>query len=507
MSLCSMSKEQICEEIKKTLDEANSCGRNYSYSDSGIERLFETCVVAKGTPIMGDMSLYDILSNHPQYNEDKGMVMVQTTFHRFASISDARSAIRYMMNNIHCTKTVFNVLSYLRNDWHWLIDENGNIVTDEVIVDKIKEFYPDIKGLRKGQPLAKVVRKLICADEATYVDFERHFAVLADACKSAEFERVLCLSLNPVDFLRASDGHEWTSCMNIGDPNREGSYADGCTKAGALSYLNDSVTAVAYTLQVPCSDNPEMQPKLMRQLYHFGNGFAAIGRIYPQGNDYTENHDRVYDEWRNKIITIINEALGIDKEWKHYKMDDVPNRDSFFKFGANSKAYHDLACSYCNYSGIAAISNKLPAKPIRIGGSALCPNCGQEISDAERLNCDQCWHPDDDEGDYYTCEHCGREFDYDSEGVEWNGYYYCGDCIVYCNYHDEYEPCTLTFYDDDRGNHYCSDAISESSYLELCSHCGTVIDVDNDDYTTDSDGEFYCSCCEEYNPDIESEEE
>lgn len=464
-----MNKEKAIREFIKTMEEANDSGRDYVYSREGISLIVSKAVEAKSK------TLHELLSKHPNWDEDNWRITIDAVFHRFASIDDAAGCINRIARFANKGNSFFDWLDVI---WRWKIDkESGSILIDDTLVAKIHECFPNMKGIRSGQALHKVVAKIIRDEGIVVSGVDSILASLSDACKYKEFKRTLIISINPIDFLRMSDGNSWTSCMNILNPDRPGSYGDGCCKAGVLSYMMDDCTVITYTLPSGTYEYPELEEKLMRQLYHICDGAVAIGRLYPQDNDYSRSHDMVYDEWRSIIL----KELFPDKEFTHLAMCET-DRSAYFRYHERSKAYHDLSCDYCEYSGIARW--KIPEHPMIIGAPALCPNCGCEISDSEAFNCDTCGE--------VTCYDCGCTFQLREDGIEYNGRYYCDDCIRYCAYHHQYEPVSI-MERDNNGAYYCETAIEECGYLHYCEDCGALVNDLYAETVVSSDGHWFCN--------------
>lgn len=264
--------------------------------------------------------------------------------------------------------------------------------------------FPELK-LRANAPLHKAVRKICCLCGMDKVEwkngngksrFEELMAQLSDACVANESERILVVSLHPNDFYRASYGYHWTSCMNtdkrhVRVASAEGMYGDGCTQSGTESYMLDSHTVVVYTLPSSYEGaDYDIEDKINRQLYHVGDGFMICGRIYPQANDSSQNHDMIYDEWRHHVETIIDECLGVSHRWNHV---DRVTSSGWRESADGATHYEDYACKYCDYAGATHIEGATPFRNIMtIGHAPICPNCGRTHHINNTINCGSCIH-------------------------------------------------------------------------------------------------------------------
>lgn len=331
--------------------------------------------------------------------------------------------------------------------------------------------------------------------------FENIMAQLSDACIPKVFEQLLVVSLNPNDYYRASYGYHWTSCMNT-DKNykrhssSEGMNGDGCTQAGTESYMLDSHTVIAYTLPATYDgDDYDVEDKIMRQLYHVGDQFVVCGRIYPQANDSSDKHNQLYDQWRHAIEIIIDECLGIDVDptsrWTHSSSRN--RKRSVARNDAGAVHYSDYDCNYCDYAGIAYVTNAT-LSPIYIGHAPICPKCGDVHGRSENINCDYCDIFDSDDDDYCRCESCDCRI-YRND-VCWVGdSTYCSDCAQYCDYYEEY------FRVEDMYGHVTGygdismSAFDSGPFMECC-HCETAFCTEGSDAIRTTDGCWYCcSAC------------
>ena len=141
-------------------------------------------------------------------------------------------------------------------------------------------------------------------------------------------------------------------------------------------------------------------------------------------------------------------------------------------------------------------------EPMEIGHVPYCVNCGDEIGNAEHLQCDYCHK------DAVTCECCGDRIDRDDAYYdEHREAYYCGNCVTYCIAHGEYE------YEGDCHNrarrhtrwgweegYICDDAVDWCGDWYYCPDCD--IYYHSDDIVECLDGEYRCvECAEEWERD------
>lgn len=92
----------------------------------------------------------------------------------------------------------------------------------------------------------------------------------------------------------------------------------------------------------------------------------------------------------------------------------------------------------------------------------------------------------------YVCEECGCELD-EEDAIDINDYYYCRDCVHYCNGCDEYfEPDADGAYVNDEW--YCNDCLKE--LFEYCDMCHEWKGPEEMQTCYDKDGREYYMCDE-----------
>ena len=180
----------------------------------------------------------------------------------------------------------------------------------EDIVQQINEMMPNVHA-HTGEKTSRVINK-IC----TYLgynkleNYNKEFAKYADSLSPLKIRRHTILSINPLDYLTMSFGNSWSSCHTIDKTNQrcmpngyEGQYS-----SGTISYMLDATSMVFYTVDATY-DGQEYwnEPKINRQMFHYGEEKLIQSRLYPQSNDgcgedYTPNRNIV-----QKIIADIYE--------------------------------------------------------------------------------------------------------------------------------------------------------------------------------------------------------
>lgn len=169
----------------------------------------------------------------------------------------------------------------------------------------------DKKKVIAGQKTSKIVSRLL--HMLDYPHYNLAFTRFSDLINENVQKGYYVVSLNFLDYLRMSDGPEWSSCHTT-DPHNtrglpqqyHGQYVQGC-----LSYANDGVTYITYFVD-SIDDNPDRKDKIYRQCMHIRQDgkFFVRGRVYPQGND---GQTDIYKE----MLRMFYKAMGIENKYKN----------------------------------------------------------------------------------------------------------------------------------------------------------------------------------------------
>ena len=330
----------------------------------------------------------------------------------------------------------------------------SNLLTDEA-EQMINAAFPNAHAHR-GAKISKTVNKLCSLfgfQECAW--WNRAFADFGDAVNPLQFKRHTLISINPIDYLTMSFGHNWSSCQTIDRTNiRDVSNTyDGMHCSGVLSYLLDGVTVVMYIVDQRYNGTDfEMQDKEKRCLFGIGENKIIQYRVYPDDRDGSDE-PQVGAQMRQIMQSLIAECLDVPNLWKTKKGSSAC-AEVTRSYGTH---YRDYTC-YDN--GVISFYNDGEEKnmnPIDIGHDPICPCCGYAHSEDGSLCCEDC-----EEGTE-ECAHCGHRFDPDDDDAIWaedgthfccpdcaydHGYEYVRDCgwyhvesnsdIAYDNYHEEY---------------------------------------------------------------------
>lgn len=455
-------------------------------------------------------SLIDLLRKHPQWSEEHLAVLWDYDTEREIDAQAFNNSIDKLM-------LVTSILN--SNDDYWKIFENiRKLPLTKFIQSEGCEILKDY-GVVEGQKTARALRKifvdsgiaktfdeLVAANGYAFRPFEAQMTIIADALSPLAITRHTLISVHPCDYLHMTYG--FNSCHNIDS---------GCYMAGTLSYMNDKTTMIFYTVDRSFDGNSPyyMQDKINREVFAYGHGVLLQSRLYPNNNDTLNK-----DNFRNAVQKVIADCEGVSNSWKLFRSQSEVNR--YVETGGRSLHYPDYTYSTYNANvsllkPVVGCDNYDSVAPITVGNTAYCICCGEELDDASSLVCEDC-------SDYVRCEQCGdlvaREDAYQDD----DGYWYCSDCVRFCDdcdevifpYQDKYavggdgwvcshcyennygtcEFCSNTYINDELheidGHTYCSDCLEEM--CAPCSRCGEIHDTDN--MTELDNGDYICEYCE-----------
>jgi hypothetical protein len=326
-------------------------------------------------------------------------------------------------------------------------------VTEEM-ANHINAIFPDAHA-HTGQKTSRVINKVckLCyIDKLT--DYNRKFARYADSLTPLIITRHTVLSLNPLDYLTMRFGNSWASCHTIDKNNRRGMPNDysGCYSSGTVSYMLDPSSMVFYTVDGSYNgDKLWSEPKVTRQMFHWGEDKLIQARLYPQGND---GDDFIYTPNRTIVQEIMATIMDVPNLWRLKRGTSAASRYVY------SKGTHYRDYEHYDNCTLSILSDSDNENDIMVGHSPICVECGREHSNAENIN--HC------HGIGYSCANCGETYDEDDLHYI-DGEYFCDECCHYCdmcnNWHREEET-----YVEGVG-WVCQTCLDDSCrYCEECEH-------------------------------------
>lgn len=453
--------KRLTKEIRKLLEDYD-----YEVSDYGIREELRTWSCNKGW-------LIDLFKKHPNYNGNYQIVFDIDVERRFDKKA-VKEFANWCYGNTsypHC----YNVST--------VINEIKSNVLNEDDVSRI-DYYLRDANLRPavGQKTSRAIGKLCkYLGLNQYEDYERKFAIFADAVNPALIKRHTILSLHPIDYLTMSFGNSWASCHTIDKENRRGMPDNyhGCYSSGTLSYMLDGTSAVFYTLNAKYEGNEyHLEPKINRNMFHIGQDKIVQGRVYPKDND---GENSVYKQFREIVQKVIADCLGVPNLWINSK--GTSKCESVIEsFGTHYRDYENY--SNCNVSYLKMEGKRKNEFEIEVGHDPICPNCGDSHCGEENILCEDCVD------NRKECAGCG--YRYDEDDLYWiDGEPYCYDCTAFCEYHGRREPSGDVYYYEGYG-YACDDA-----ELTKCENCDHYFDSDEGGVYTEDGREFCCDECAE----------
>ena len=471
-------RRALLSDMKGLLDEYD-----YKYTDEALNKIIDTWATNKA-------ELITAFKKHPNYLQGKFMIVFSHNFSRNVDRDVVRRFKQWLLNSDTCIAVREfmpeamrdEVINYGRklpqNIFNFLSDIGGMTeqYIDEYIVSRLDDVCPDIHA-HKGQKMSRVVNKLL-----TYVgynklpDYNREFAKYADALNPLQITRHTVLSVNPLDYLTMSFGNSWASCHTIDKENKRdmpNSY-EGMYSSGTVSYMLDAPSMVFYTVDASYNGNDFWnEPKINRQMFHWGEEKLIQGRLYPQDND---GNNSAYTPYREIVQSIMSELFGFPNLWT---------------VGKGTSASGGYVCSegthyrdYDNYDNctLSRIKGSTNEECITVGHDPICIKCGKEHDKQDNISC--C-------GNEYVCTHCGCVIEYEGDVVWINDEPYCEDCTYRCDRCDTYYVVGDSTETRDCWN-VCPECLSED--YTYCEECGEYV---RNDYARYVDGEdiYVCDSC------------
>lgn len=203
---------------------------------------------------------------------------------------DVRSEMRAMIGRLRDTGKVSEIsLGIVSIALYYLSYED---ILENKLADKTVLFNITFGA---GMKVSKMLGRLISDDKEKY-EVQTAFSLSVQSFKASG---MLVMSIDPIDILCMSlnPNSEWRSCHNI---------ADGEFRAGAVSYVTDKSSFIAYVYRRTGESNylpgVEIPNKLWRQMGYFSDNldFIALSTHYPSTN---KNN-------RKTLVSLVEEVMG-----------------------------------------------------------------------------------------------------------------------------------------------------------------------------------------------------
>ena len=439
---------------------------NYYYTEDALDKIIDEWASQKA-------ELITAFKKHPNYLAGKFMIAFDYDYER---VCDRKQAVRFgdwvcQYPVRDCRRNIPEEIerqrikegtSYLPNGIFYLFYYMSHF-TDRTISEEaakeINTFLPTIHA-HAGQKTSRVVNKICCyLGYDKHPDYNREFAKFADSLSPLIIRRHTILSLNPLDYLTMSFGNSWASCHTIDKHNRRGmpnSY-EGQYSSGTMSYMLDPSSMVFYTVDAAYEGNEYWtQPKIHRQMFHWGAWKLVQGRLYPQSNDGDRGAGAPY---RHLVQEIISTIFDVPNLWS------VKHGTSHASYYIQTRGTH--YADYCNFSdcNLSYLKDKQNIEEFVVGAEPICIECGLRHDTGDNINCCRSYD------ERYYCADCGCEID--EEDLIWIGDEpYCRGCVTYCKRCGCYELNNDAVYVDSEDIYVCVSCYN--AYYSRCIHCGEV---------------------------------
>lgn len=466
------------EERKYLIDSMSALLDEYGYkhTDMALNKIIDKWGEQKA-------DLIEAFKKHPNYVEGKFMIATTSKYER-STDKDQIKKFSYWLNG-HAMRdldlTPQNILDR-RNGCTWLPNELWEFLMhldwyDERCLSKetvkvINRAIPEVH-VHAGEKTSRAVNRVLTYLRYNTVrGYDKEFAKYSDALSPMIVERRTILSINPIDYLTMSFGNSWSSCHTIDKENRRNmpNGYRGEYSSGTMSYMLDKTSMVFYTVDNGYDGTDYcLQPKINRQIFHYGKEKLIQGRLYPQDNDYFGG---AYTQYRNIVQSIIATVFGFTNLWTFQTGTDAASEYVISK-GTHYRDYENF--SNCSISRIKGSANE---GEIVIGEYPICVRCGKAHRELKTIDC--CI--------YKRCEHCGRVI-VEHDGIEINGHFYCDGCVYRCDKCGEFHVGIPTRTKDG----WVCNACLNKFYIK-CNNCGRWVKKSN---IIKKDGRNLCKHCKD----------
>lgn len=480
MAIITMEERNyLMESMENLLSEYD-----YKYTEDALDKIIDEWSRQKEV-------LIEAFKTHPNYIEGKFMIAFDADYERSIDPMASRNfwcwlrdtALPEAYNNDYYPQEVkdnmepWELLEYNLYDFFRYLHNYAERCVRESTATYLNQICPTLH-VHTGQKTSRVVNKLCHYLGLDKVDgYNREFAKYADSLSPMIIKRHTVLSINPLDYLTMSFGNSWASCHTIDKENKRrmpNNYS-GCYSSGTISYMLDSSSMVLYTVDASYNGNEYWaEPKINRQMFHYGEEKLVQGRLYPQDND---NNGDVYTPYRNIVQQIVSTIFNFPNLWTLSKGTSSAGR-YICSYGTHYRDYEFY--DNCSLSRVKGSEND---DFMIVGAAPICVNCGERHHNADNINCCK----------KLRCADCGEPVDEDNAYFV-DGEYYCRDCVRYCERCDEYHRDEETYVDG--YGYVCNSCLHE--YFVYCECCNTWVREDDSVYI-DCEDRYVCDhCCSRY---------
>ena len=462
---------------------------DYMYKESALNKIINEWSEQKE-------GLINAFKNHPRYLAGKFMIAFESNYERPIDTRVSRDFGHWIMS-CSCQQEYFDKLpeeinaqridegcrflpSKLFNFFAREMPDYADRIVSAEHAAAINAMVPSIKA-KEGEKTSRLINRL-----CTYLhynmhpNYQREFAKYADSVSPITIKRHTVLSINPLDYLTMSFGNSWASCHTIDKKNKRhmpNSY-EGMYSSGTMSYMLDPSSMVFYTVDSSYKgDEYWAEPKITRQMFHWGEDKLVQGRLYPQDNDGARG---AYDPNRNIVQEIMSIAFGFTNLWSVKRGTEHASKYINSR-GTHYRDYRNF--ENCTLSRITGRDND---NCFYVGASPICVECGNTHSQSGNINCCH--------DGIIRCTCCGRNMSDDDTIIWINGDPYCEDCVYYCDCCGEYHLGETTYIESE-DSYVCESCLNE--YYVRCDICDTWVHVENMTHIADENIDICIGCRDE----------
>lgn len=442
----------------------------YSFTTDAVKKIINTWETNKS-------NLIDLLSKHPNWNDEKKMIQFDTDFKRDVDKVNANKFFNYIERTDEELLDTFwhranKHLAHIKR----LTTElgNGDIIIKHNYawhIEVLNEIMPELHA-KVGEKTTRVIGRICKIMEWDKLEnFNKEYAKYCDAMSTLQVKRHTVLSVNPIDYLYMSNGNSWHSCHDIRDAD-----SCGCYSSGTISYMLDGVSMIFYTVDKEYDgDSIELESKIQRQVFCYDDGQLLQSRLYPSAND---GNTEQYDNIRAIVQKIIADCENAPNLWVKKSKWKVDVDD-------NATLYPDWNCNTRNaFFTVLKSKSEMLCDDMIVGHAPICIECGEYHGENENINCCRLG---------CACADCGTYYD-PEEMIYIDGEYYCTDCAHYCEYCEEWYIADDCHWLDSCNGYVCDHCLE--NYFVYCEPCDEYYHHEDVVYSK-YDNCYICKWCAE----------
>jgi hypothetical protein len=220
------------------------------------------------------------------------------------------------------------------------------------------------------------------------------------------------------------------------------------------------------------------QPKINRQMFHYGEDKLVQGRLYPQDND---GDGEAYTPYRNIVQSIMSVIFDFPNLW------NLKKGTSAASLYIQTKGTHYVDYVHYDNCSLSRIKDRENENSFIVGARPICINCGCRHDTAENINCCNVGT---------ICECCGYRITDEDDECWVDDYCYCQECATWCEVCSSYHRNGDTRWVESENRYVCEDCLDR--YYAYCECCHEYVDRDYATYVEDADGNVCDDCLEAY---------